>query len=838
MSGSWGHLRLLGWRTVVGRGKRRIGLLALLALPVFLATVTAGTFSSTAASAEQRANEIMGRADGFVSTSDTAAADALRADLARKLPGLTALPVAGNPEFPVWAKDRTIDVRYQDVDWSHPLLHGKYRLTEGHFPLKHGEIAISSALAADLELTLGDVLPYRWERANPARIVGVVESPLAQKSHDYLAAPGQLRAWPRTGTDTTNVMVSDHGLLLAGDANQMDAAQTLIAERGLLLTTRSGIADARSFVEREPGLLLAPGVVLLGVVAAGAFTLRMRRIRGEFALLATLGFADRALRTAALSGALAAGLMAVPLGWLLGTALAAAARPLLPALTHREISPYKPLLAEGLVTIVLSLAVATVTAVLASRHPAGTPARARARTTPRDTARRGSTAAPVLAGLGAVCLALSGAVLDRDPAAWCAVAGVVFLSATALTRAAAILRLLARLGDRSFSGRIALRAFARDPRRPVSAVAVGSVTIAVAVGLLGTLSSVAAQERALYVGSRHLGQVEALLYSGSKPAAVEQALASALPQGTPIVRGTTPTDQRSLAKATTPALAPGWSIAPRPGSGDEARIQPIEVVDTGRKFEALTGRKWTGREREALQSGKVLALSPEYLDGDRVGLALPLDGSKYDTSRHVNGAALAEPVDDTTRSRAAAYVTSATVRGWGAKTVDYSVIATTGDQAPPASLDDELASVLEPVDVLMSDVRIERGPEGPAPILWYITLGLAFAALAATLGTVVTTSAAELRPDLVRLHRLGIAPRVIQRVVIWQSLAISLLAVLLGLAAGTGLAAARVWPYDAPVVLDWTAIGLLVAAIIALGGLYGAMASPRHLGNTLYRAET
>lgn len=364
------------------------------------------------------------------------------------------------------------------------------------------------------------------------------------------------------------------------------------------------------------------------------------------------------------------------------------------------------------------------------------------------------------------------------------------------------------------------------------------MAIAVAVGVLGTLSSVAALQRDLYVGTRHLGQVEALLYSGSKPQAVERALASALPKGIPIVRGTTLTDRRSLAKATTPALAPGWSIAPRPGSGEEGRMQPIEIVDDARKFEALTGRKWTDRERETLHRGGVLVFSPDYVDGDRVTLAVPLDGEKYDTSRHVTGAALAEPVDDTTRSRAMAYVSSGAVRAWGAETVDYSVIATTGDQAPPAQLDEKLAAALEPVDLLMSDVRIERGPEGPAPTLWYIMLGLALAALAATLGIVVTASAAELRPDLVRLHRLGIAPRVIRRVVVWQSLAIAVLAALLGLAAGTGLVAARVWPYDAPVVLDWTAIGSLIAAIIGLGCLYGAVASPRRIGNTLYRAET
>ncbi|MFF9854269.1 FtsX-like permease family protein [Streptomyces litmocidini] len=803
-----------------------------------LATITAGIFSSTAPSAEQRATQVMGRADGYISTSDPAAADALSRDLAQKVPGLKLLPITGNPAFPVWAKDRTVDVNYQDADWSQPVIQGKFRLTRGHFPSKPGEIAIGTALADELHLSVGDSLPYRWAKEGPAKIVGFVQNPQAHQGSDYLAAAGQLRAWPKTGDDTTNVMPSDYGLLLSGAPEAISSAGALIEEQQLLLQTRSGIANGRSMVEREPGLLLAPGVIVLGVVAAGAFTLRMRRIRSEFALLSALGFSDKALRASAMSGALQASLVAVPLGWVPGTAISAAVRPTLPNLTHRDISPYDPLLSDGLVTVLLSLLVSVITAAFATRYPTGTPARARTRITPRETARRRPTAAPVLAGLGALLLALASAILSGDLAAWCAVAGVAVLSAAALTQAPRVLRLLARLGDRSLSGRIALRAFARDPRRPVSAVAVGTVSIAVAVGVLGTLSSIAAQERSTYVGSRHLGQVEALLYAGTPPQDVEKALSAILPKGTSIVQGTTVTDQRTLAKANTPALAEGWSVAPRPDSGSEGRLQPIEIVNDAQTFEALTGRQWTNSERAALQSGRVLALSPDYLAGDRVTLAVPAGGEKYDTSRKAAGALVEEPVDDTTRSRAAAYVSASAVRAWGGVPVDYSVIATTGDQAPPAELDGQLAKALEPVNILMSDVRIERGPEGPTPTLWYIMLGLALAALAATLGIVVTSSAAELRPDLVRLHRLGIAPRVIRRVVVWQSLAIAVLAVLLGVAAGTGLVAARVWPFGAPVVLDWTAVGSLVAAILVLGSFYGAIASPRRLGNALYRAET
>jgi hypothetical protein len=835
MINSLGHLRLVGRRTVVGRGRRRIGLLVLLALPVLLSTLAAGVFASAAASAEQRATEVMGSADGYVNSPDAAASDRLRAELEHSAPGLTVLPIDGSVQFPVWSGNRTVDVRYQDTDWSSPLVRGKYRVLEGRFPAELGEIAVSGALADELKLGIGDTLPYRWKRDAPAKIVGLVESPLGHANRDYLAAPGQLRAWPRTGSDTTNVMPPDYGLLLDGSDRQLAAAQTVVAERQLLLEARAQVADARTLVEREPALLLAPGIVVLGVVAAGAFSLRMRRTRAEFAILAALGFSDRALRMAAVFGALSASLIAVPVGWCVGSVLVLVGRPVLPSLTGRDISPYDPLLVEGATTVLLSIAVAAATAVLTTRYPAGLPARVRARATPRENARR-SVIAPLLCGLAAVAFATARMLSAEESAAICAVAGIALLSAAALTRVGDVLRFLARVTDRSFSARIALRAFARDPRRPVSAIVIGSVALAVTVGVLGTLSSVAAQERATYVGSRHLGQVEALLYSGTRPQVAQRAMAGVFPEGTPIVRGTTLVGKEQLAAATTPALTPGWTIAEQAG-GHDGRVQPIEIVDSADKFHSLTGRSWSPREQSALKDGHVLVLAPAFADGDRVTLSVPSGGEKPDKRRTVEGAVPSDPVDATTLTRASAYVTTATARSWGAVTMDYSIIASPEDPSPAADLEKRLSEALEPVDIVMSDVRIETGPTSPPAVLWYVLLGLALAAVVTTLGIVVTSSATELRPDLVRLHRIGIAPRTIRRVIVWQSSAIAALAAVLGLVAGWGLTAARIWPHDAPVVMNWEALGALTVLTILLGWLYGMLAAPRRISNTLHRTE-
>ncbi|MFQ6855500.1 FtsX-like permease family protein [Streptomyces sp. 35M1] len=831
------YVHLVGRRTVVGRGGRRFGLLVLLALPVLLATLAAGLFASAAPSAEQRATSTLGSADGFVSHADPEVTAKLAQELRQRAPGITALAIDENHELPVWTKSRTISVHYADADWSSPLTRGRYRPLEGRFPSKLGEIAVSRALADAQGLSLGDSLPYRWKRDAPARIVGLVESPQAHASYTYLAAPGQLQAWPRTGRDSTNVLSSDYGLLLAGDIEQMDIAQGIISEKGMQLETREGIAASRTMIEREPALLLAPGIVVLGVIAAGAFALRMRRTRAGFAILTGLGVADRDLRYAAVSGAVSASAIAVPAGWAAGSILALAMRSALPRVTDKDIAPYDPLLTEGLLTVLLSVAVSALAAVATSRHPAGLPARERARATPR-AGKRARLWVPVLCGIAALGVAIAVTFQDDETiSAVAAVTAIASLAAAVLTRIGDALGALARLADRTLSARIALRAFARDPRRPVSAIVIGAVALALTIGILGTLSSVTAQGRATYVGSRHLNQVEALLHAGSDPTAVERNLATVFPEETPIIRGSYPVDEKMLEASVTPALTPSWNVAWMAEGGDENWAQMIEVVDDNKTFTALTGRTWSPRERKVLEDGRILVLAPEYIKGDRVTLSRPtsLNGEEPEARQEVRGAAPSDPVDATTRTRASAYITSTAARALGATIVDYSIIASPSSLAP--DIEERLIKALEPVDVVMSDIRIETGPETTPPSLWYLMLGLALAAVVTVLGITITSSATELRPDLVRLHRIGLSPRTLRRIVIWQSLTIAALAALLGIAAGWGLTAARNWPGDIPVVMDWTAVSTVLALTLVLGAAYGALAAPRRISNTLNRSE-
>ncbi|WP_158710889.1 hypothetical protein [Streptomyces griseus] len=64
------------------------------------------------------------------------------------------------------------------------------------------------------------------------------------------------------------------------------------------------------------------------------------------------------------------------------------------------------------------------------------------------------------------------------------------------------------------------------------------------------------------------------------------------------------------------------------------------------------------------------------------------------------------------------------------------------------------------------------------------------------------------------------------------------MAAVLGGATGWGLAAARNWPGGIPVVMNWTAVATVLALTLVLSAAYGALAAPRHVGNTLNRTET
>ncbi|WP_424213541.1 hypothetical protein ACN20G_16460 [Streptomyces sp. BI20] len=576
------------------------------------------------------------------------------------------------------------------------------------------------------------------------------------------------------------------------------------------------LPDSVASSAADTPLFLVPLLLLL--ILGPALALLRRRSRPELARLVELGVPERTGRTALRVGVLVTAVPAAALGWGLGAEFA----PPLPAGASTTPAWYDA-------ALVLCLLVVPAVALPLTRD----------RSEPRPAPPGRHPFAGVAAVLGG--LALVGALglglapgADADTVARCAAAGVVLLFGALLARTDLLLHLLARLADRRPPGRIALRALARSPRRATRVVAVGAAGTALVVGTLGTLAGAAAHDRAVHEGPRRPGQVEVLLTTRAAPADVARATAGALPPGIPLVRGTALGDPDALAAAPGPALARPWRVAARPDSPLAGTGQGIEVVDDAAKFALLTGRPWTVGEEAALRAGRLLVLSADHLDGDRAALTRPA-GSESSVPGPVVPAVPAElPVDPSAARRAAAFVSSAAARAWGAQPVDYSVLADTLVPDPSPALGravtDAVARVTAgpPADA----VRVERGPVGPSPALWWAALALALAVLAVPLGPAAVAGADALAADLGRLRRLGLAPRALRRAAHRQAPALALLAVVLGIGGGAAVAAALSWPRGAPMLLPALPLAVFAPAAPVLAYAYAVLTKPLDLKAT------
>ncbi|MFJ1752734.1 hypothetical protein [Kitasatospora sp. NPDC088134] len=879
------RLRLaLAERVVIGRGRRRAMLLSLFAVPVLLAALTAGCLQWTTATAEQRATDRMGSAAAVLEPAHGPSTGGTAPDvLGRAAPGATATELVGALQYPLLVDGTTVQVGYWESDWERGPARAGFRLLDGRFPTGPGEVAVTAAFADAHRLGVGGTVVGRWSD-RPARIVGLVEQPQAHDARTVLGGPGQAAAWYdrvhalEYGTSSSWLLDLPAGTDTARLAERVRAA-------GWILTTRDGIRASRSMIEREPGVVTAPGVLLVAVGAAAAFGIRMRRLQREFTLLSAVGLDGRWVLGVCRLAGVTASLRGTVTGYLLGVLLSLAARPLLRAVTAKDLAPVAADPTGAVLLLVLSVGCATLAiwfpTRLAQRRPV-----ARRRSADRP-ARHGAArrAAAVSAGLGAA--ALAGALLlggSRDQSALLATAGSLALFAVLIGSVPACLRLLARAAAPAPAMlRIALRNLAREPRRPTAAVAIGIFAVASSTAVLAIVASGAQEQRRHYTGNRHLGQVEALLRHEDGPDRVAAGLRAAFGPGTPVAVvkeavAAPPAGDTVPAGGTVPAVGtvpvngapnrlgtPSWSVLSvggrevvGPGSGTGHDRGLVGVVDTPEEFAAVTGRAPGAEEWRTLGSGGLLAMHPGYLDGGRAVLLEPSapaapaasPGPGADPGADPGSAAgsapppaeprrtvpgvLAAEVEATTLNRVGALVTTPTARAWGADVLTVSVMASPGE-ALPADGEQRVARALEPLGVPVTDVRIERGPLTAFPVKWLLVLGLGSLAAAVSTVLALSASAQELRPDLRRLFEMGFPPGARRAVVSWQSVAIALLAVLGGTAAGLVLGCARLLPYRIALAVPWGSLGLWVLGPILLGALAGPLLAPS--GRRLRRAD-
>jgi putative ABC transport system permease protein len=371
-------------------------------------------------------------------------------------------------------------------------------LVSGHYPTGLGQVAITSGLASDLNLTIGDV----WHQGGTARqVVGIVENPQSLLDEFALVPPGQVTA-------PTQVTVL------------FDAPRVRPSSIGPTVQARSTALPGNAINPETISIAaLVVGMLLIALVSVGGFTVLAQRRLRSLGMLGALGATDRNVRLVVRANGVVVGVVGALLGAALGLAAWLAYRPVLENSAHHVIGMFS--LPWPVVVLAMVLAV-TATYFGASR-----PARAITRV-PIVTALSGRPAPPkqvrrsAIPGVALLVVAFilfglsagggNGAKGNVGELAL----GLVVLITAVILLAPFCLTVLAAIGRRTPIGaRLALRDLSRYRARSGSALAAISVGIMIAVII--SVASAARYANMLDYAGPNLASNQLIVYTPSGP---------------------------------------------------------------------------------------------------------------------------------------------------------------------------------------------------------------------------------------------------------------------------------------------------------------------------------
>ncbi|MCZ2813235.1 FtsX-like permease family protein [Modestobacter sp. VKM Ac-2979] len=474
-------------------------------------------------------------ADAVV-TSDTGEGLVEHVDTLTALDGVQAVD-------PTWQTYGQTGAQYLEIESvaGDPQLRWQ-QLTSGALPVRPGEIAVSERVDA----AVGDVVAITvyddegTETTTDATVTGVVDlggDPTAATTGRAYATADQTRAWGAqepvdlriagtTGTDPDALVGAVSSALSGAD-----------------VTVRTGTEQAEASVATitgDAGLLTAfllvfatIAVLVAGLVIANTFAVLLAQRTRDLALLRCVGATARQVRRSVLGEAVLTGLAASVLGVLAGIGLAAA----ISAVVSGMDSPI-PLsgLSVPPSTVLIGLAVGTVTTLIAALAPARAatrvaPLAALRPTDPAPLRSRGGVAR-LVTGLLLAVAGIALMVLGVTEAQVLVALGGIVLSSLGLLllaqRAvppivAAAGRLLGRLGG--LPARLATGNATRNPRRTAAtatALLIGvTLTTAMVVGASSTRAT--AQEG---LAAQYPTDVTINTWGDAVPSSLQQQLAS------------------------------------------------------------------------------------------------------------------------------------------------------------------------------------------------------------------------------------------------------------------------------------------------------------------------
>jgi putative ABC transport system permease protein len=452
------------WRLLRREWRQQLLILALITVAV------AATFVGSAVAT----NAPPPKGAGFGTADDMATFPALSprvtAEIATLKHRFGRVEVIENQTFQVPGSVSTYSLRAQSPDgaFSAPML----SLARGHYPRGTGQVALTSGLASELHLSVGDT----WRGGGSARrVVAIVSNPQNLTDEFALVAPGQV-----TAPTLVTVLFDGRGVA-PGSLGRNVASREAAAPNQINPVTISLAAATL-------------GMLLIALVSVGGFTVLAQRRLRSIGMLGAQGATQANIRLVVSANGFVTGLAGAVIGFGLGLAAWLAYRPRAEASAHHVIGAFQlPWL-----VIIVSMALAVLAAYLAAARPARAIARvpvvaALAGRPPAPRAAR-RWAGPAGAALLVVAFFLIGLASEQATSTaarsgnksmlfLALIVGLIVLCIGVVLVAPTCLALLARAARRTpIVIRLALRDLARYRMR--SGAALGAISISVLIAVI------------------------------------------------------------------------------------------------------------------------------------------------------------------------------------------------------------------------------------------------------------------------------------------------------------------------------------------------------------------
>ena len=453
------------WRLLRREWRQQLLILALITVAV------AATFVGSAVAT----NTPPPAGAGFGTATDMATFPSLSPHVTAEIAALAhrfgRVDLIENETFPVPGSVTTYSLRAQNPNgaFGQPML----SLVSGHYPSGTGQVALTSGVASELHLQVGDT----WRAGGSARrVAGIVTNPQNLLDEFALVAPGQVSAPTLVTVLFDAPGVNPHSL-------------------GRSVVSRTSAANTNEINPVTISLAAATlGMLLIALVGVGGFTVLAQRRLRSIGMLGAQGATDANVGLVVSANGFATGVAGAVAGFALGLAAWLAYRPRAEASAHHVMGAFQlPWL-----VIFVSMALAVLAAYLAAVRPARAIARvpivaalAGRPPAPRQARR---WAGPTGAGLLVLAFFLIGLASEQATSATAGtgnkstlflalIVGLIVLGAGVVLVAPTCLALLAGAARRApIVVRLALRDLARYRAR--SGAALGAISLSVLIAVI------------------------------------------------------------------------------------------------------------------------------------------------------------------------------------------------------------------------------------------------------------------------------------------------------------------------------------------------------------------